>query len=168
MLKRNPQHKNRVKENRLKVEDKKEEEEEEEIEIGEDEEDTPAKGNSMMKSLHKGVTFAKEAAMLRRIVGFEESCNVTIARDLVIYKKIFESRQISKQASRKRSKEEEKVKRKVVLIDVQQQKSASEIGNNGQELAPSSPSLTQPSSPTCSPSSSSSSSSSSPTLTPRK
>ncbi|KAA8549912.1 hypothetical protein F0562_001596 [Nyssa sinensis] len=64
--------------------------------------------------------------------------------------------------------EKEKVQRKAVFIDVQQQKSASEVGNNGQESAPSSPSSTPPSSPTSSPSSSSSSSSSSPTSTPRK
>ncbi|KAA8526403.1 hypothetical protein F0562_008394 [Nyssa sinensis] len=101
MLKRNPQHKNKAKDNRLKAEDK----EEEEVEIGEQEEDTPTKRNSMTKSLHKGVTFAKDAAMLRRIVGFEESRNITMARDLVMYKKIVESRQISKQASRKRRKE---------------------------------------------------------------
>ncbi|KAA8545844.1 hypothetical protein F0562_020705 [Nyssa sinensis] len=64
--------------------------------------------------------------------------------------------------------EEEKVERKAVLTDVQQQKSASEARNNGQKSAPSSPSSTPPSSPTSSPSSSSSSSSSSPTSTPRK
>lgn len=77
---------NKAKEIHLEVENK--EEEEEEVEIQEEEEDTQMKGEQMMRSLHKNVTFAKGTAMLKKIVGFRENHNVTIAKSLAMFKRI--------------------------------------------------------------------------------